>query len=169
MSQEDLISQIVRDVLAELNGGAKKSEAAPASAGGLDPAKDFPLATKRPDLVKTATGKGLKEITLEAALKGDIKADELRITPQTLKLQAEIADKVQRPQLANNMRRAAELTQVGDERILEIYNALRPYRSTKAELLAIASELESKYGAKVCADFVREAADVYERRGRLKV
>jgi len=66
------------------------------------------------------------------------------------------------------MRRAAELTRVGDERILEIYNALRPYRSTKADLLAIAEELENKYGAKICAAFVREACDVYERRGRLK-
>jgi len=34
--------------------------------------------------------------------------------------------------------------------------------------LAIADELENKYGAKVCAGFVREAADVYERRGVLK-
>jgi propanediol dehydratase small subunit len=66
-----------------------------------------------------------------------------------------------------NMRRAAELTRVADERILEIYNALRPYRSTKAELLAIADELENKYGAKINAAFVREATDVYERRGRL--
>ena len=52
--------------------------------------------------------------------------------------------------------------------MLQIYNALRPYRSTKAELLAIADELENKYGAKVNAAFVREAADVYERRGRLR-
>jgi len=168
VSQEDLISSVVRQVLAELNGGAKPAAPA-ASAGGLDPVKDFPLATKRPDLVKTSTGKSLKDITLEAALKGDISADELRITPEVLALQAEIADKVHRPQVARNLRRAAELTRVGDERILEIYNALRPYRSTKAELLAIASELETKYNAKVCADFVREAADVYERRGRLKV
>jgi propanediol dehydratase small subunit len=57
---------------------------------------------------------------------------------------------------------------VSDERILQIYNALRPYRSTKAELLAIADELEHQYGAKINAEFVREAAAVYEARGRLK-
>ncbi|MGQ9533490.1 MAG: diol dehydratase small subunit, partial [Desulfotomaculales bacterium] len=88
--------------------------------------------------------------------------------PETLRLQAEIAAAVGRRQLAENLRRAAELTAIPDERILEIYNALRPYRSTKAELLAIADELESRYGARINAAFIREAAEVYERRGRLK-
>lgn len=173
MSQEDLISAIVREVLSELNGNGSQGNGSQAvavapSPVGLDPAKDFPLAAKRPDLVKTSTGKGLKDITLEAVIKGEIQAEEVRITPDVLELQAQIAENVKRPQLAVNMRRAAELTRVSDERILEIYNALRPYRSTKAELLAIAEELENKYGAKVNAAFVREASDVYERRGRLK-
>jgi propanediol dehydratase small subunit len=66
------------------------------------------------------------------------------------------------------MRRAGELTQVPDKRVLEIYNALRPNRSTKAQLLAIADELENQYGAKVCANHVREAASVYEARGVLR-
>jgi len=165
-----MISAIVREVMLEMNGGksAAKGNGASAPAAGLDPAKDFPLSAKRPDLVKTATGKSLADITLEAAIKGDVTADELRITPETLELQAQIADKVSRPALARNMRRAAELTRLPDDRILQIYNALRPYRSTKAELLAIADELENKFGAKVCGAFVREACDVYERRGRLK-
>lgn len=172
MSQEDLIATIVRDVLSQMNGGPKTNGAAvavaPAPAGTVDPARDYPLANKRPDLVKTSTGKTLNDITLEAVVKGEIKAEEVRITPATLDLQAQIADKVHRPQIARNLRRAAELTRVADERILEIYNALRPYRSTKVELLAIAEELENKYQAKICGAFVREAADVYERRGRLK-
>jgi propanediol dehydratase small subunit len=70
--------------------------------------------------------------------------------------------------LGRNFRRAAELTKVPDDRLLEIYNAMRPYRSTKAELLAIADELDKKYGAKITAAFVAEAAQVYERRGRLR-
>ena len=41
-------------------------------------------------------------------------------------------------------------------------------RSTKKELLAIADELESQYQARICAAHVREAAEVYERRGRLR-
>jgi len=35
-------------------------------------------------------------------------------------------------------------------------------------LLDMATELETNYQAKICAAFVREAADVYEKRGRLK-
>ena len=53
-------------------------------------------------------------------------------------------------------------------RVLEIYNALRPYRSTKVELLAIADELENKYNAKVNAQLVKEAAELYEKRDRLR-
>ncbi len=92
----------------------------------------------------------------------------MRITPETLRLQAQIADGVGRNQFAGNLRRAAELTAIPDNRVLEIYNALRPYRSTKPELLAIADELEQQYNAKINADFVREAAGVYERRNRLR-
>jgi propanediol dehydratase small subunit len=134
---------------------------------GLDARRDFPLATYRPELIRTPTGKRLEEITLDAVLNGDVTAEDLRITPRTLRLQAEIADAVRRPQLAENMRRAAELTAVPDERILEIYNALRPRASTKQELLEIANELEGRYGAPTNAALVREAADVYERRSCL--
>ncbi len=129
---------------------------------------DYPLSKKRPELVKTASGKSLDDITLDAVVSGAIKADEIRITPQTLEYQAQIAESISRPQLARNMRRAGELTQVPDARVLEIYNALRPNRSTKAQLLAIADELENQYSAKVCANHVREAAGVYEARGVLK-
>jgi propanediol dehydratase small subunit len=170
VSQQELINAIVREVLAELNNGGKAAVSQmPVSSGGkLDYRRDFPLAQKRPELVKTATGKSLDDITLEAVVKGEIKPEEIRITPQTLEYQAQIAESINRPQLAGNMRRAAELTKVPDERILEMYNSLRPNRSTKAELLAIADELENKFGAKVCANFVREAAQVYERRGVLR-
>jgi propanediol dehydratase small subunit len=101
-------------------------------------------------------------------LKGEITPQDVRITPETLEMQAEIAEKVGRHQFARNLRRAAELTRIPDQRILEIYRALRPYRSTKEELLAIADELEQKYGARMNAALVREAAEVYERRGRLR-
>lgn len=174
---ERTIEQVVREVLRSLGPGAAAPAptypAAPAAAPaaptrGLDPKNDYPLATRRPELVKTPTGKSLSDITLEKVKRGEITPQDLRITAETLFMQAEIAEKVGRKQFAQNLRRAAELTKVPDERILEIYTALRPYRSTKAELLAIADELEQKYGAKMNADLVREAADVYERRGRLR-
>lgn len=168
MSQQDMIAAIVKEVLSELNGGNGHA-AAPATNGSrLSYKSDYPMSKKRPELVKTATGKSLDEITLEAVISGAIKAEEIRITPQTLEYQAQIAESISRPQLANNMRRAGELTKVPDARMLEMYNALRPNRSSKEELLAMADELENEYGAKVCANFVREAAKVYEARDVLK-
>lgn len=178
MSQQDLISAIVREVMAELNGGkgapsAPSANGAPTSNGvaagqKLDYRRDYPMAEKRPELVKTATGKSLSEITLDAVVSGAVKAEEIRITPQTLEYQAQIGESIGRPQFARNLRRAAEMTAVPDARILQMYNALRPNRSTKAELLAIAAELETQYAAKICAGFIREAAEVYERRGVLR-
>lgn len=65
-------------------------------------------------------------------------------------------------------RRAAELIAIPDERILAIYNALRPFRSSQAELLAIADELEHTWHATVNAAFVRESAEVYQQRHKLR-
>jgi len=56
------------------------------------------------------------------------------------------------------------MTAISDERVLQIYNSLRPNASSKAELEAIAEELESQYNAGLLAELVREAAEVYERR-----
>ncbi|WP_218038516.1 diol dehydratase small subunit [Acrocarpospora pleiomorpha] len=133
----------------------------------LDPRRDYPLASNRPELLRTPTGKRLDDITMAAVLAGEITAEDLRITPETLRLQARIADSVGRPQLGQNFRRAAELTALPDEKVLSIYNALRPRASTKQQLIDIADELERVYAATLCARHVREAADVYERRGVL--
>lgn len=175
MSQQDLINAIVREVLSELNGSARTPATGQTerfcgetSGAKLDYRKDYPMAAKRPELVKTASGKSLADITLDAVVSGEVKAEEIRITPQTLEYQAQIGESIGRPHMARNLRRAAELTKVPDARILEMYNALRPNRSTKADLLTIAAELEATYGAKVCAGFVREAAEVYERRDVLR-
>ncbi|KZL91053.1 diol dehydratase small subunit [Clostridium magnum] len=129
--------------------------------------QDYPLATKRPEFIKTPTGKKLEDVTLDKVLSGEIKPEDVRISPETLEMQAQIAEGMNRDAMARNFRRASELIAVPDDRILEIYNALRPYRSTKEELLAIAEELETKYKAKVNADFVREAAEIYEKREKL--
>lgn len=130
----------------------------------LDPATDYPLSVHRRDLLFTPNGKSIEDITIDAVVAGDIQATDLRITPDTLRLQAQISEKVGRPQLGANLRRAAEMTAISDARVLEIYNALRPNASTKAELEAIADELTTQYQATHLAALVREAADVYERR-----
>ncbi|WP_047152705.1 diol dehydratase small subunit [Aneurinibacillus tyrosinisolvens] len=130
--------------------------------------EQYPLGLKRPDLLFTPTEKAYNELTLDAALKGQVTGADLRISPKTLLMHAEISESLGRTQLAKNFRRAAEMISISDSRILQIYNALRPNRSTKEELLAIADELEEQYGAVENAGLIREAADVYERRGRLK-
>lgn len=169
------LEQLVREVIKQMVGSTSESPSvSPACSYGergearLDPVRDYPLAEKRQELLRTVTGKPFKDINLENVLNGSITPQDVRITREALILQSQIAEACGRRQLARNFRRAAELTGVPDERILEIYNALRPYRSTRAELMAIADELEQRYGAKMNADFVREAGEVYERRGRLR-
>ena len=66
------------------------------------------------------------------------------------------------------MRRASELIAVPDDKLLTVYDSLRPYRSSKQELYDLADELEQKYDCTINAAFIRQAADVYEMRGRLK-
>lgn len=130
-------------------------------------ADDYPLSVRRPELLTSPTGKAFSEITLDGVMSGEVKAEDLRATAETLRLQASLSEAAGRPQLGANLRRAAELTAVSDARVLEIYNALRPNASSKQVLLDIATELEDQYAATTTAAFVREAADVYERRGVL--
>lgn len=132
-------------------------------------AENYPLSEKMTDIVKSATNKKLDEFTIENVMLGNINAADCRISAETLEMQAQIAESVNREAFAKNLRRAAELTKVPDERILEIYNSLRPYRSTKEELLNIAKELEEKYCAVVNSQLIKEAAELYEKRGKLRI
>ncbi|AMA73916.1 diol dehydratase small subunit [Aneurinibacillus thermoaerophilus] len=128
----------------------------------------YPLGLKKPDLLRTPTGKQYRELTLDAAIRGEVQAEDLRISSETLQMHAQICDSLGKTQQAKNFRRAAELIGISDTRILEIYHALRPRRSTKEELLAIAEELEKQYGARENAALIREAAKVYEKRNLLR-
>ena len=133
---------------------------------GFDPTSDYPLGTRRPDLVSTPGGIPLAGLTLEALRSGALAADEIRATPETLRMQAAVALAAGRTQLAESLERAAELAAVPDELLLEVYTALRPHRTTAAELEEWASGLEALEAAKTAA-FVREAAVVYAERGLL--
>jgi len=129
----------------------------------FDPSSDYPLGANRPDLVLTPGGIALEDLELH----GDgVETDELRATPETLRLQADVAWAGGRAQLADNLVRAAELAPLPDETILEIYAALRPHRSSAAELVVWAERLD-EWGATVTAAFVREAGRVYAERGLL--
>jgi len=131
---------------------------------GFDPVTDYPLGTRRPELVATPSGLALDDVTLAAARDGRLRADDTRATAETLRLQAEVARAAGRAQLAEGLERAAELTGVPDEELLAVYTALRPGRSSADELERWAARLE-ELGAPLNAAFVREAAAAYGARG----
>lgn len=128
------------------------------------PVTDYPLGTRRPELVTTPSGLPLDAVTLSAARDGTLDASDLRATSVTLELQADIARAAGRAQLADGLARAAELAAVPDEALLAIYTALRPGRSTAAELEAWAVRLDELEAPRSAA-FVREAVAVYRERG----
>lgn len=165
---EQSIESLVRGILKDMNSGASPAAPENSVSSGAATVADYPIAKKHPDWIKTNTGKTLDDITLENVLNGSLTPDDLKITPRILKAQGEIATSAGRKTIANNFDRASELTAVPDARVLEMYNALRPYRSSKQELLDIANELETKYQAKISAAYVREAAAHYEKRKKLK-
>ena len=114
--------------------------------------------------IRALSGKPVDGLTVEAVRAGEVGVTDLRIHPETLERQAVVAEKHGNPQLAENLRRAAELTRVADDEVLAVYEALRPGRSTPAELTALAASLAER-GLPRCAALVTEAADVYARRG----
>lgn len=127
---------------------------------------DYPLAETQPESVIGKRGRALADITLEAVLSGDVTMEDLRITPQALAAQAEIARDAGRPTLAQNFERAAELVEVPQDFIMQVYELLRPGRAkSKAELLEAAATMRDTHKAKRIARFIEEAAETYEARG----
>jgi propanediol dehydratase small subunit len=108
-----------------------------------------------------------EKFTVQAAVDGKLTLADLRMDPATLAHQAAVAEAGGNPQLAENFRRAAELTSIDDEEVMNLYEALRPHRSTAEQLAALRVSLEQR-GAARCAELVRQAADVYARRGLLR-
>lgn len=115
-------------------------------------------------VVRALSGRETGELTLEAVRRGELGVSDLRIHPETLERQADIAAAHANPQLAENLRRAAELTRIPDEEVLAIYDALRPGRSTPERLAELAKDLKER-GLPRCAALLAEAAEVYARRG----
>ena len=129
---------------------------------------DYPLGSKRPELIEALSGMPMENITLSAVVNNEIDKQDIRISPRTLLMQAEIASKAGRKLLADNFKRAAELCCLPDEKVLDIYQALRPFRCSKKELEAIAVDLSHTHEAVLCAELIREAAEIYEIRGLLR-
>ena len=128
--------------------------------------QDYPLAETRPEAIRGKRGLALPDITLAAVLAGEVTMVDLQITPRSLQDQAEIAADAGRAALALNFGRAAELVDVPQEVIMSTYELLRPGRATsRQELYDRAAVFRDQYAAPHIAEFITEAADIYEKRG----
>lgn len=127
----------------------------------------YPLGEYEKDSIRSKTGKRLDEITIDEIKKGNVTAEDIKISREMLYNQGIVAKENDNPGLAKNFERASELVDVPDEVILDMYNKLRPNRSTKLELVTMAKELLEKYNAVNCAKLILEAAEIYEKRGIL--
>ena len=126
----------------------------------------YPLGEFIPQSLRSASGRPLEEIDIEAMVEGAISAEDVHICAETLSYQAEVARQAGYDRLAVNLDRAAELVEVPDEELLKIYEALRPNRSSDEQLVELAGYLERRYSAVKTAQFIREAAKAYRKIGR---
>ena len=125
----------------------------------------YPVAEKQAARLRTRTGKSLDELSLDAVRENRIEPGDLAITPEALRLQAEVSEVAGRPQLGENLRRGAELADVPQETIFETYELLRPGRARdRGELLALAERYRQEFDAPAIAALIEEAATIYERR-----
>ena len=124
----------------------------------------YPLAASGRGHVGSATGTTVAEITLDAVVSGRLAPRDLAVAADTLHLQADFAEGGGNPQLAENLRRGAELVAFDDDELLRFYEMLRPGRSSGQELESLADTLAAR-GAERCAALVREARAAYVRRG----
>jgi propanediol dehydratase small subunit len=117
--------------------------------------------------IRTGSGRTLDELTIDALRADRLTAEDFRISREQLNEQAAAAEAGGYRQLAESLRRAAELTGLPNERVFEIYNMLRPGRATGAQLEELANQLEGRSMPRVAA-FILEAAAAYTRRGIAK-
>ncbi len=132
---------------------------------GLKPPPRYPLGEHGADGLRARSTRPLAELTVEACAAGGLGPDDIAIEAQTLRLQAEVARAAGRPQLAENLERAAEMVAMPAELIFEIYDKLRPGRARDAaELAEIAARLRRDHGAEQVARLIEGAAAAYRER-----
>ena len=139
------------------------------SDGTSDKPYQFPLGEHHRDDLSTQSGRPLSDLTLEQVLGGDVSPEDVSVNAETLDIQARFARETGYGQVADNLARAAELTRFPTAALLEIYESLRPGRSTYYELLSISQRVAGMYGAALTSAYIREAADVYRDTGLLKM
>ncbi|MCU0519860.1 MAG: propanediol utilization protein [Anaerolineae bacterium] len=114
--------------------------------------------------IRTQSGRSLGELTLEAVIGQELTEADFRISGETLSHQADAAAAAGYAQVAANLRRAAELTQISNEDVLAIYSMLRPGRASYSELQDLGRRLELELHAPFTARLVYEAAEAYRAR-----
>jgi glycerol dehydratase small subunit len=117
----------------------------------------YPLYRESRQTLRLPSGRPIDDFSAANLKSGALGPEDLGIREETLRQQARIAEESGFVALARNLERAAELTRVPSEKILEIYEALRREGGTE-DLEGLAAEVETTWGAEVTAAFIREAA-----------
>lgn len=132
-------------------------------------AKRYPLGQHHRDEVTAQSGRRLEDLSLEAVLQGGSSPADVSISAATLLDQAAFARQAGYPEVAANLTRAAEMTRIPSDEILDLYEALRPGRSTYYQLLSLSQRIASQYDAEHTGTYIREAAEAYRDSGLLKM
>lgn len=77
MDQELLVRQIMQEVMKNMQGSAAACECE-----SKVTVEDYPLGEKKPELIKSASGKSLNDLTLQGVIDGKLDAKDFRITKE---------------------------------------------------------------------------------------
>ena len=92
--------------------------------------------------------------------------EDLRITPAALRIRPKSRALPAGRCWPQNFERAAELVEVPQDFIMQVYELLRPGRAKDKEpLLEAAATMRETYRAERMARFIEEAAETYAARG----
>ena len=131
--------------------------------------RKYPLGQHHRDEIAGKSGRTLATVRLDDVSAGQIAPDDVTINAETLTLQAGFARDAGYAEVAENLTRAAEMTRIPNTEILEIYEALRPGRSTYYQLLSLSQRVASEFMAEHTAAYIREAAEAYRDTGLLRM
>ena len=99
---------------------------------------------------KAWSGRPASELSVDGVVGGELGPDDIRISPETLRHQADVARAHANPQLAANFERAAELTAFDESDILALYELLRPGRATGDAAAGEGGRARGPRGADLC-------------------
>ena len=109
--EQQMLEKMIKEALLSMTGENKNFGTTNTETATI---KDYPLSKNKPNLIKSSTGKGLNDFTVDNVMNGSITPEDIRIAPETLEMQAQVAESDGRKPFAQNLRRAAELIAVPD-------------------------------------------------------